>query len=126
MEHVREDASGVGGGIKVVQGIPVILAASDGLAEVHVVKGVGPQVVTPVALPGPGGSHGLTSGLNISVMFGVKAKYQCAPKEVVVSRVVVQVNILLLAIVQLHEGGMRRVRARKDRHVQVECPASTR
>ena len=73
IEHVREDTSGVGGGIEVVQGIPVILATSKGLAEIHVEEGVGSQVVTSVALPSLGGSHGLTSeSNNISMMLRVQ------------------------------------------------------
>ena len=47
----------IDGGVEVVQGVPVTLATSDGLAEVHVIEGVGTQVVTSVALPTPGGSQ---------------------------------------------------------------------
>jgi hypothetical protein len=76
---VREDAPGVGSGIEVVQGVPFVLAASNRLAEIHVIKGVGTKVVTSVTLPAPGRSHGL----------------------VVVRRVVIHVDVLLLTIVQL-------------------------
>ena len=47
----------IDGCVKLVQGVPVTLATSDGLAEVHVIEGVGTQVVTSVALPTPGGSQ---------------------------------------------------------------------
>jgi len=69
---VREGTPGVVGGVEVVQGVPVILATSDGLAEIHVIEGVGNQVVTSVALPAPGGSHSLTPKPNVSVVFGVR------------------------------------------------------
>ena len=98
IEHMRENTSGIGGGIKVIQGIPVIMTASEGFAKIHVVKGVGSKVVTPVALPGPSCSHGLTSKLNIRMVFGIE-NHRHAPKEVVVRRVIVQVDVLLLAIV---------------------------
>ena len=57
-------------------------------------------MVTPVTLPGCSGSHGLTSKSNVSMIFRT-GSYQCPPEEVVVRRVVVQIDILLLAIVQL-------------------------
>jgi hypothetical protein len=100
MEHLREDTSRVGGGIKVVQGVPVVVAASDRLSKIHVIKRVGTQVVASVTLPGPGGSHGLTPESNVSMIFGVE-NHQSAPKEVVVRRIIVQVDVLLLTIVQL-------------------------
>ena len=103
IEHLREDTSGVGGGIKVVEGIPVILTASHRFAEVYVVKGVGTEVVAPVALPGRGGGHGLTPESNIGMSFAVE-NHQYVPKEVVVRGVVVQVDVLLLTIVKLRRG----------------------
>jgi len=75
IEHLREDTSRVGGGIKVVQGIPVTLAASHRFAEIHVIKGVGIEVVASVVLPGlGGGSRGLTPESNISMPFTVESR----------------------------------------------------
>ena len=61
-------------------------------------------MVAPVALPGPGRSHGLTPGLNISIKFGMD-NHQYGPEKVVVRRVIVQVDILLFTVVQLRERG---------------------
>jgi hypothetical protein len=53
----------------VVQGIPVIVTASDGFTEIQIKEGVGSEVVAPVTLPGFGRNHGLTPRSNMSVTF---------------------------------------------------------
>lgn len=73
MEHRREDPSGVGGWIEVVQGIPVIIAANHGLAD-SAVEGVGSLGVTSVTFPGDVGDHGLTSRVEIGVTLATSLK----------------------------------------------------
>lgn len=98
IEHLGKDAPRVGGRIKVIQGIPVIVTPSEGLAEVHVEKGVESEVITPVALPSFIGNHSLTSRPMINIAFAVES-HRHVPEEVIVRRVVIQVEVLLLSII---------------------------